>query len=399
MAEFLIEDASREQAYLRLALAAVSGGGKTMSALRLAKGLVDAMLAGGLLQGDIRGKIGLVDTERRSAQLYSHVVPFKTIPLSAPYTVDRYLGAVHCLEDYGCEVIIVDQISHAWAGKGGLLEAKDQLARTAKNDMQPWADITPIQNSFIEALLELECHLIVTMRSKGAWVMEKVTKPDGREVNKPRKVGLAPVQRPGIEFEFTTVLDLESGTNLASASKDRTELFAGVHARLDEKWGARLAQWLYQGRPGINVGPPATPAERAEATTKVLEATLLLVATLPDLEREFQAAQAAVRAMDIGGFMKKGFVDRIVKAKDERKAALGTSAAAATVKVHTGGVEAMPLDPEEVSNIESALKDAGITIEAFRQHFEVWRIVQLPPARLQEAQAWIREQAELGAQA
>lgn len=397
MSDFRIEDASREQAFLRMALAGVSGGGKTMSALRLARGLVESMMQAGIIEGDIQGKIGLVDTERRSAQLYAHVVPFKTIALSAPYTVDRYLDAVHALEDYGCAVIIVDQISHAWAGKGGLLEAKDQLAKTAKNDMQPWADITPIQNSFIEGLLEAECHLIVTMRSKGAWVMERVTKADGREVIAPKKVGMSPVQRPGIEFEFTTVLDLEHGTHLATASKDRTELFSGVKALMDEKWGARLAAWLYEGRPGILVGPPATPAERGEAQTKVLESSLLLSPSLPDLEREYVAAQGTVRAMDVGGFMKKSFLDRIVRAKDARKAELGPSPVAATVKAHQGGVEAMALDPEEVQLLEDGLKAAGITIDEFREHFEVWRIVKLPPARLEEAKAWIRERAEAGA--
>jgi hypothetical protein len=115
--EFVIERATRQQALLRLAISAVSGAGKTMGGLRLAKGIVDYMLERGLLSGTIDGKVGVVDTERNSASLYAHLYPFDRISLLPPYTVPRYLSGARPRQGWvRCRVHRPDQPPVGWAG-------------------------------------------------------------------------------------------------------------------------------------------------------------------------------------------------------------------------------------------------------------------------------------------
>src|SRR4051812_41065983 len=110
---FEIQDALREQVLLRLALAGASGAGKSIGSLLIAKGLATALLEAKILDGTIDRKIGLIDTERKSARFYAHVVPFKTIELDPPFTPERYIEALETFEQAGFPIIIIDQISHA----------------------------------------------------------------------------------------------------------------------------------------------------------------------------------------------------------------------------------------------------------------------------------------------
>ena len=49
----------------------------------------------------------------------------------------------------------------------------------------------------VDAILQSKCHVVVTMRSKMEYVQEKNS--DGRTVI--NKVGMAPIQRSGMEYE------------------------------------------------------------------------------------------------------------------------------------------------------------------------------------------------------
>ncbi len=58
-----------------------------------------------------------------------------------------------------------------------------------------------------------------------------------------QKVGLAPVQREGTDYEFTTVLDI-SQNHLATVTKDRTGLFPDTPFSITTQIGERLLDWL-----------------------------------------------------------------------------------------------------------------------------------------------------------
>lgn len=240
-----IRKATRRKAKLRLALFGPSGSGKTMSAIKLAAG--------------IGGKIGVIDTENGSADLYAEIADYDVITLEKPYSVTKYREAISAFEQAGYATIIVDSLTHAWSGAGGLLDKQGQMAaKPGANSYTAWREITPEHNSLVEALLASPCHIIATMRVKTEYVIE--TNERGKQV--PRKVGLQPVQRDGMEYEFTVALDIDAN-HKAQASKDRTTLFEGWYDTISEATGRKLLDWLDRGdeTPAKPAAPPAPPAE------------------------------------------------------------------------------------------------------------------------------------------
>jgi AAA domain len=227
----VIRKAERRKSKLRLAICGPTGSGKTMSALLLAFGLG-------------AGKVGLIDTEHGSGDLYAHLGDYDVITLEPPYTVAKYRDAIRAFEDAGYDTIIVDSLSHAWSGEGGLLDKQGQLENSGKyrNSFATWREITPEHNRLVEQMLGSPAHIVATMRSKMEYVVER----DDRGKNSVRKIGLSPVQRDGVEYEFTVVMDV-SENHTARASKDRTTLFDGWCDRISAATGRTLRQWLDSG--------------------------------------------------------------------------------------------------------------------------------------------------------
>lgn len=77
------------------------------------------------------------------------------------------------------------------------------------------------------------------MRSKMEYILQENER--GKQV--PQKVGMAPIMRDGVEYEFTTVFDLDIH-HQAQVSKDRTQLFADKIFHITEDTGAQIIQWL-----------------------------------------------------------------------------------------------------------------------------------------------------------
>jgi hypothetical protein len=234
-----LRKATRKQAKIRLGLSAVSGGGKTYSAILVAKGLV----------GDL-SKVAIIDTENGSADLYAHMGDFNVLPLTAPFSPERYVDAIRACEKAGMEVIIIDSISQEWEGKGGCLEIVESLG----GKYQDWAKVTPRHQAFLEAILHSPCHVITTVRRKQDYEMIK----DNNGRVKVEKAGLKEVTREGFEYELTMNLELDT-RHMATASKDRTGLFMGKPAFIpDEKTGQIIAQWCEQGEEAFNTVKPGS---------------------------------------------------------------------------------------------------------------------------------------------
>lgn len=236
-----IRKAERRKAKLRLGLVGPSGSGKTRSSLEIAFGL--------------GGKIGLIDTEHGSGDLYANLGDYDIIQLTAPYTVAKYLQAMRAFEAAGYSVVIIDSLSHAWAGEGGLLDKQGKIADSgsAGNSYAAWRKVTPEHNALVEAILQSPAHVIATMRAKTEYVLE--TNEKGKQV--PRKIGLAPVQRDGMEYEFTVVMDIDA-SHVANASKDRTGLLDGRYFTPSRDTGKDLLDWLETGEE-----PPAKASDLA----------------------------------------------------------------------------------------------------------------------------------------
>ena len=219
-----IEKASRKKAKIKLALQGPSGSGKTMSALLLAYGLCGKWES-----------IAVIDTENRSSELYSHLGPFNVVHVEAPFSPEKYREAVKLCEQANMQVIIIDSISHEWEGNGGILDIHSAMAG---NSFTNWSKVTPRHNEFVQAILQSPCHIVGTIRSKQDYVL---TEKNGKQV--PEKVGLKGVTREGMDYEFTLVIDIDIKHN-ASASKDRTQLFAGKpDFRISSKTGSDILAW------------------------------------------------------------------------------------------------------------------------------------------------------------
>lgn len=234
----MFEKVTRRKAKLRMALTGVSGAGKTLGALYIAYGIT----------GDW-GKVALIDTEHERARFYADRSDLETgsflyQPFEPPYSPDRYQQLVQAgAQAVGPDgVVIVDSFSHGWNNEGGVLDIKDRIAaQPNKNSYTAWNEAGKVQNGLVNTLLSADCHVIVTMRSKMDYVMAE----NDRGKLQPMKVGLAPVQRDDVEYEFDVVLDI-GRNHLATPSKDTTFLdkFGAV---ITPDLGRQLKAWLDDG--------------------------------------------------------------------------------------------------------------------------------------------------------
>lgn len=228
-----IRKAERMKSKLRLGLAGPAGSGKTMSALKVAKGLGSSVC--------------LIDTERGSGDLYADLYDYSVITLEPPFKPDILVEAIHEAEKAGFDVIVLDSLSHFWNDEGGLLDQADKMQSSGKNRFTLWSELTPQHRRLVNAILNSPKHIIATMRSKQEYAMET----DDKGKTSVKKLGLAPVQRDGMEYEFSVFFDITQD-HYAKASKDRTNMFGNEVMILDEQTGKRLLGWLNQGKDDVN---------------------------------------------------------------------------------------------------------------------------------------------------
>lgn len=268
----MFRKAERRKAKLRLALTGPAGSGKTYGALLIAQG--------------IGGKIAMIDTENGSGDLYADTCEYDVETLTAPYSIQKYLAAIHEAEDAGYDVLIIDSLSHAWSGEGGLLDVHSKLTGSTRtgNSYAAWGKITPWHNRLIETMLASRCHIIATMRTKTDYAM--IQNDKGR--TEVRKVGLAPVQRDGMDYEFTVVFDLNMDHNV-TVSKDRTSLFDRQVFEITQDTGKMLRDWLNYG---AEVKPDVQ--DMRNAIGKLYHGYLTL------FNQDAQAAQSAMQMITKG---------------------------------------------------------------------------------------------------
>ena len=241
--------ARRSKAYLKLGMSAPSGGGKTLSSLLLAYGLLKEAHPD-WTDEEIWEHIAIVDTENGSGQLYvganvanTKIGTYNTVTLSAPFEADKYTQAIELCREAGMEVCIIDSTTHLWSGEGGLLEQQSAAARRTGNSYTAWREITPQHNRFVETMLQTPMNVIATMRSKQEYVQEK---DDSTGKTTVRKLGMEPEQRKGMEFEFTTFFEIDV-EHTAFGSKDRTSMFDQKYFKITPDTGKQIMQWLAGG--------------------------------------------------------------------------------------------------------------------------------------------------------
>ena len=242
----MFQRATRQQVPLKLGITGPSGSGKTTAALRLARGLIG------------NAPLALVDTENGSASLYADETEFDVVNMNPPYTVAKFTKVVTEATAAGYKALIIDSASAEWTE---LLTEKETMDARGGNGFANWGAITKKHEDFLKAVRNASIHLILCLRAKQEHVQDK----DAAGKTTIRKVGMAAVQRDGMEYELTTVFDIAMDHSY-KVSKDRTRLFDGRMEMINVATGQELAAWLSSGAPlAENTGEPLTPAPATAA--------------------------------------------------------------------------------------------------------------------------------------
>lgn len=288
--------ATRKRSKARVCVTGPAGAGKSYSALLIARG--------------IGGKIAAIDTENGSLSLYAGLVPFDVLELVPPFTPERYIEAMEAAETAGYDTIVIDSLSHEWIGKGGILEIHDAMPG---NSFANWNKLTPRHQRLIDAIVSSPCHVVATMRSKSEYLQ---TEDGGKK--KVEKVGTAPQQREGMDFEFTICLDVQQKNHVASASKDRSGLWDQRYEVIAESHGRELKAWLEQGgdeetpKPEVKTenaelqkqSPKAEPPQEPKQDPKPQSKTGAQIAAELKEIRDAAIKQGARTSKDFGDLMK-----------------------------------------------------------------------------------------------
>jgi hypothetical protein len=279
--------ATKEKAKLRCAMFGPSGAGKTFTALSMATGLGSS--------------IAVIDSERGSASKYADRFEFDVIDLEKK-TIDEYVKWIE--EAKGYDVLVIDSLSHAWQE---LLEEIDRIAKAkfSGNTWAAWNEGTPKHRKLVDAILSFDGHVIATMRSKTEW---QITENDkGKKT--PQRVGLAPEQGKGIEYEFDFLMEINQD-HIGTVIKDRSGKFQdSMYDKPGKKLGEELKAWLSDG---------ADPNER-QALEQFAKVKTWLSTKNPSIEALKEAKDKWVKFDKLfESTGKHEQYDEIMKALDER---------------------------------------------------------------------------------
>lgn len=243
--------ATRKQLKLRLALIGEAKSGKSYSGLALACHLADALR----LRGE-PGKVAAIDTEEKSLSKYvedacecadcrGRGLVFDFDVFEAAHDDDRtpegYISKMKDAAFFGYDILFLDSMSHEWEA---CLRIVDNIKASAKNKWsEPWGEITPRHEAFIQAVLRYPGHVIATLRGKEKFKQEKGSK----EVH---SLGLQPIMREGVEFEFDVVGYMSRGGKLEIGGARCSALRDQQFMRPGRSVCEVLLNWLDQGKAG-----------------------------------------------------------------------------------------------------------------------------------------------------
>lgn len=263
---FQVKKAKREKIYVKLALMAPSGGGKTYGSLRLASGMADEIKK----ETGKDAKILLANTEQKRGYYYANEFDYDIVDIEPPHNPEKYVELIDFAVSEGYDILIIDSSSHEWEGKGGCLELQQQAGGT----YQAWSKITPRHNRFIDAIADSPIHIIATMRGKDQYEVNK----DDRGKTSVQKLGVGAKQRDGFEYEFTCTFLIDQKTNCAEVQKDNTHIFEGEGATLlTENHGRKIIQWANSGEGYTPVAKKDTDQPTADKLSSLKDEVIALM--------------------------------------------------------------------------------------------------------------------------
>lgn len=221
--------ATKFEAKARIAIVGPAKSGKSYTSLLTARGIVGP-----------RGRIAAIDTEHGSLSKYASLTDFDVEELS-DFSPTEYIRCIRQAEAERYDALVIDSLSHAWAGKGGVLQMVDQAAGKGGevNKFTAWRDPSALHWELVEAMHSARLHIVVTLRAKMAYVLEENDK--GKKV--PRKVGLQPIQRDELEYEFDLVGTLDA-SHMMHVGESRVGFGFQHIERPGIEFGEGIRAWL-----------------------------------------------------------------------------------------------------------------------------------------------------------
>jgi hypothetical protein len=223
-----------------------SGCGKTLSAIKTARGLVGP-----------NGRFAVLDTENERALVYAKEAGgWLHANLTPPFTPDRYIQSIKTAEDAGFECLVIDSGSHEWEGLGGILEMADG---NGQRGLVKWAGPKAAHKRYVQALLQTRMHLIICLRAK-----EKVrqltaadTLPPGRKVGDVISDGFVSIQDKRFIYEATVQIFLpnpqarSAKRGVPMIEKCPQDLLGAFNetAQIGIDTGERIREWINGGAP------------------------------------------------------------------------------------------------------------------------------------------------------
>jgi hypothetical protein len=250
-----------ENISLIIGLAGGTGSGKTLSGMKVSHGL-----SGGK-------KFCVIDTETGRAKHYAprrgiaadniNTFDFDHADLSAPFRPDAYREAIFAADAAGYPVVMVDSMSHEWAGDGGVIDWHDEeLDRMAgKEDwkkreacnMAAWIRPKTSHKQMVQRLLQLRCHLVLCFRAEEKIDMERDDKGKLKIVPKKSLTGLdgwIPICEKNLPFELTMSFLLtaaQPGYPKPIKLEAQHREFFPLDQPITNASGAKLAAWAAGG--------------------------------------------------------------------------------------------------------------------------------------------------------
>ncbi|GAO43757.1 AAA family ATPase [Flavihumibacter petaseus] len=227
-----IRPAKRGGSKAIIGIAGVSGSGKTYTALKIARGMVEKP-----------SQIGFLDTENKRGSLYADILDgdFMIGDLYPPFSPKRYSEAIKEFQNAGVKVLVIDSVSHEWEGEGGC----DDIANAAlQNDkkMANWIGAKREHKSFMNTLLQCDMNIICCLRAR--------EKTDFKNPNKPVSLGIQPVCEKNFMFEMTASLLMENEGKTQRFLKMPAflfEAFGSGKGYLGEATGRKIIDWINTG--------------------------------------------------------------------------------------------------------------------------------------------------------
>jgi hypothetical protein len=188
---FQFSPAKREQVSLLIALAGASGSGKTMSALRLAKGMAP------------NGTIAFIDTEARRGLHYAEEFDFLHSDMRPPFRPAAFIEGIRAAEAAGADVVVIDSFSMEYDGQGGIMDWADELEASGTKSPGNWKVPKGAHKKLMNALLQCRASIIFCLRADEKI---RIARENGKTVVEP--LGWMPICEKRFMFEMTASFTL-----------------------------------------------------------------------------------------------------------------------------------------------------------------------------------------------